>query len=66
MEIERGRVKEKVSDSEGILAEVLQKLFISRDAKSVSSPLTPHFKLSPDISPKTVDEHEYISHTPVQ
>jgi len=30
----------------------------------VSSPLAPHFKLSADMSPKIIDEREYISHIP--
>jgi len=42
------------------LQKVLQKFYISCEAKSVSSPLAPHFKLSTDMSPKTVDERDYI------
>jgi len=30
----------------------------------VSSLLAPHFKLSTDMSPKTVDERDYMSHVP--
>ena len=50
------------------LQKVLQKFYIGWKAKSVSSPLAPHFKLSADMSPKTIDDREYMSHvsTPVQ
>ena len=30
----------------------------------MSSPLAPHFKLSTQMSPKTVDDREYMSHVP--
>ena len=30
----------------------------------MSSPLAPYFKLLTDMSLKTVDEHEYMSHVP--
>ena len=43
---------------------MLQKFLIGCEAKSVSSPLAPHFKLSAKISLKTVDDHEYMSHIP--
>ena len=44
------------------MQKVLQKFLIGDEAKSVSSPLAPHFKLSARISPKIIDDHEYISH----
>ena len=44
------------------LQKVLQKFYIGWKAKSVSSPLAPHFKLSADMSPKTIDDREYMSH----
>ena len=28
----------------------------------MSTPLAPHFKLSANMSPKTIDEREYMSH----
>ena len=30
----------------------------------MSSPLATHFKLSARMSPKMIDEHEYMSHVP--
>ena len=47
MEIERDRVKGKVSQTQkAYLQKILQKFYIDSDAKSVSSLLDPHFKLS--------------------
>jgi len=46
------------------LQKVLQKFYISYKAKSLSSPLAPHFNLLADMSPKTIDEREYMSHVP--
>jgi len=43
---------------------MLQRFLIGDEAKSVSSPLAPHFKLSARISRKTVDDREYMSHIP--
>ena len=63
MKIKRDRVKGNVSLTQKVyLHKVLQKFYIGSNAKSVSSPLTPHFKFSADMSSKTVDEHEHISH----
>ena len=46
------------------LQKVLQKFLIGDEAKSVGSPLAPHFKLSARMSPKTIDDREYMSHIP--
>ena len=63
MKIERDRVKRRVSlTQKAYLQKVLQKFLIGDEAKSMSSPLTPHFKLSARMSPKTVDDREYMSH----
>jgi len=62
MEIERDKVKESEFDSESFLRKVLQKFLIGDEAKSVNSPLIPHFKLSARMSPKMIDEREYMSH----
>jgi len=60
MKIERDRVKRRVSlTQKAYLHMVLQKFLIDDEVKSVSSPLTPHFKLSVRMSPKTIDEREY-------
>ena len=65
MEIERDRVKRKESlTQKAYLQKVLQKFDTGSETKSVSSPLAPHFNLSANISLKTVDEREYISHVP--
>ena len=37
---------------------------IGDEAKSVSSLLAPHFKLSVRMSPKTIDDREYMSRIP--
>ena len=51
MEIERDRVKGKVSlTQKAYLQKILQKFYIGCDVKSVSSPLASHFKLSADVS----------------
>ena len=56
-------MKEKVSLTyKAYLQKVLQKFNIGCEAKFVSSPLAPHFKLSADMSSKTVDERVYMSH----
>ena len=44
------------------LQKVLQKFLIGEEAKSVYSPLAPHFNLSARMSLKTVDDREYMSH----
>jgi len=65
MKIERDRVKGKVSlTQKAYLQKVFQKFLIGDEAKSVSSSLAPHFKLSTRISLKTIDDREYISHVP--
>jgi len=63
IKIERDRVKGEVSlTQKAYFQKVLQKFLISCEAKSVSSLLTPHFKLSAKMYPQTVDDREYISH----
>jgi len=65
MKIERDRVKERVSlTQKAYFQKVLQKFLIGDEAKSVSSSLAPHFKLSSRMSPKTIDDREYMSHIP--
>ena len=69
MKIERVRVKGRVSlTQKAYLQKVVQKFLIGDEAKSVSSPLVAHFKLSARMSPKIIDEREYMSsfHMPVQ
>jgi len=53
-----------VSDSESLLAEGTSEVSIGDEVKSVSSPLAPHFKLSARMSPKMINEREYMSHVP--
>ena len=48
----------------GYLEKVLQRFNISEDTKSVSTPMAPHFKLSAKMSPKSIQEREYMSHVP--
>ena len=56
-------MKEKVSLTyKAYLQKVLQKFNIGCEANFVSSFLAPHFKLSADMSSKTVDERVYMSH----
>jgi len=56
-------VKGRVSlTQKAYLQKVLQKFLIADEAKSVSSLLAPHFKLSARMSPKTIDDHENMSH----
>ena len=63
MNIERDTVKGKVSlTQQAYLQKVLQKFLISGEAKSASSLLVPHFKLSARMSPKTINNREYMSH----
>ena len=62
MEIERDRRSGKVSlTQEGYLQKVLQMFNIDGDTKSVSTPLTPHFKLKATMSPTTIEEREYMT-----
>ena len=63
MEIERDKVKEKMSlTQKAYLPKALQKFDVWCETKSVSNPLTPHFKLSANMSSKVIDEREYMSH----
>ena len=65
MEITRDRRVGRVSlTQKGYLEKVLQRFNISKDTKSVSTPMAPHFKLSAKMSPKSVQEREYMSHVP--
>ena len=63
MEITRDQRSSNVSlTQKGYLQKVLQRFNIGKDAKSVSIPLTPHFKLSAKMSPKNVEERESCTH----
>ena len=48
----------------GYLEKVLQRFNISKDTKSVSTPMAPHFKLSAKMSLRSVQKREYMSHVP--
>jgi len=48
----------------GYLKKVLQKLNINGDTKSVSTSLTPHFKLKIIMSPTSVEERENMTQVP--
>ena len=48
----------------GYLKKLFQKFNINGDAKSVSTPLAPHFELKVTISHITVKEREYMTHVP--
>ena len=48
----------------GYLQKVLQRFNIDKDTKSVSTPLAPHFKLKSTMSPKTIEEREYMTRVP--
>ena len=64
MEIERDRTSGKVSlTQKRYLQKVLQMFNIDGDTKSVSTPLAHHFKLSAKMSPKNVEEREYMTST---
>ena len=45
----------------GYLQTVLKRFNIDSDTKSISTPLAPHFKLNATMSPKTVEEREYMA-----
>ena len=63
MEIERDRVKRRVSLTQKAYSQkMLQKFLIGDEIKSVSSPLALHFKLSAKMSLKTIDDREYMFH----
>ena len=65
MEITRHRRSGKVSlTRKGYLKKVLQRFNINKGTKSVSTPLAPHSKLSATMSPKTVEECEYMTRVP--
>ena len=65
MEITRDRRVGRVSlTQKGYLEKVLQRFNIGKDTKSVSTPMAPHFKLSAKMSPKNVQEREYMTHVP--
>jgi hypothetical protein len=65
MEIVRDRKEGRVTlTQKQYLQKVLQKFNIRNDSKAVSVPLAPHFKLSAKMSPKTVEEREYMTHVP--
>ena len=65
MEIERDRKRGRLCLSQkGYLKKMLQKFNFDSDAKEVNIPLAPHLKLSAKMSPKTVEEREYMTHVP--
>jgi len=65
MKIERDRRSGKVSlTQKGYLQKVLQRFNIDGDTKSVSTPLTPYFKLKVTMSLTTVEEREYMIRVP--
>ena len=49
-------------DAKSELKKVLHKFNINGDKKSISIPLTPHFKLKTIMYPTAVKEREYMSH----
>ena len=62
MKIERDRRSDKVSlTQKEYLQKVLQRFNIDKDTKSVSIPLAPHFNLKTTMSPKTIEEREYMT-----
>jgi len=63
MKIDMNRKGDKIClTQKGYLQKVLQKFNIRSDIKSVSAPLAPYFKLAAIISPKSVEERDYMSH----
>ena len=63
MGIERDRKSDKVClTQKEYLQKVLEKFNICSDTKSVSTLLASHFKLAAILSPKSVEEREYMSH----
>ena len=65
MEIERNRRSDNVSlTQKRYLQKVLQRFNINGDVKSVSTRLSPHFKLKITMSPTTVEEREYMTRMP--
>ncbi|KAM2012453.1 hypothetical protein ACFX1T_024318 [Malus domestica] len=65
MEIERDRAKGKISlCQKQYLKKVLQRFRMNENLKPVSTPLASHFKLSASMSPKTVEESQYMAQIP--
>ncbi|XP_041995810.1 secreted RxLR effector protein 161-like [Salvia splendens] len=65
MEITRDREGGKLwLTQKQYLTKVLQRFGVNDDSKSVSTPLSPHLKLSSQLSPKTEDEREYMAKVP--
>ncbi|KAM2004372.1 hypothetical protein ACFX15_027830 [Malus domestica] len=65
MEIERNRAKGKISlCQKQYLKKVLQRFRMNENSKPVSTPLASHFKLSASMSPKTVEESQYMAQIP--
>ena len=51
-------------DTEGVFEKVLQRFNIDKNTKSISTPLTPHFKLKATMSSKIIEEREYMTRVP--
>ncbi|KAM1696422.1 hypothetical protein ACFXTN_027951 [Malus domestica] len=65
MEIERDRAKGKISlCQKQYLKKVLQRFRMNENSKPISTPLASHFKLSASMSPKTVEESQYMAQIP--
>jgi len=65
MEIEQDQKGGKVSlTRRGYLKKVLQKFNINGDAKSVCTPLAPHFKLKATMPLTSNEEREYMPNVP--
>ena len=62
MEIKRDRGGSLMQ--KGYLQKVLQKFNINSDAKFVSTPLAPYFKLNAIVSPTSIEECEYMTRVP--
>ncbi|BBG99481.1 transposable element gene [Prunus dulcis] len=62
MEIERDRVKSKISlCQKQYLKKVLQRFGMNENSKPFSTPLAPHFKLSASMSLNTDEESHYMA-----
>lgn len=65
MEINRDRERGKLwLTQKQYLKKVLQRFGMHEDTKPVSTPLTPHLKLSSRLSPTTDEEREYMAKVP--
>ncbi|XP_020250485.1 protein RETICULATA-RELATED 4, chloroplastic [Asparagus officinalis] len=65
MKIERDRVKGKLNLTQrGYLQKMLKKFSFDGNAKAVSTPLAPHFKLPAKMLPVSVENREYMSKVP--